>query len=121
MPAVVEETLLDVLHLSRGATIAGGMAGNVPRLALQLRVRPPGESRPYIALDAYQWCAKSSCKAKPWAKQYGAKQPRAAASRGRMNAERRSASASSNVSNASWHSSTPLYAGVNSYHPVSVN
>ena len=106
---VVEETLLDVLHLSRGATIAGGMAGNVPRLALQLRVRPPGESRPYIALDAYHWCAKSSCKAKPWAKQ-----PRAAASRGRMNAERRSASASSNVSNASWHSSTPLYAGVNS-------
>ena len=58
---ILEEALLEILSLSRATVIAGGMAGNMPRLALVLRVQPPGGS-PYITLDRYPFCVQGSCK-----------------------------------------------------------
>jgi len=51
---VLDESFLDLLLLSRAAVVAGSMMSNLPRLALQMRVTPPGlETRrlPYITLD----------------------------------------------------------------------
>ena len=62
---VVLETLLDLLLLSRASLIAGGMTGNMPRLALNLCVRPPNITH-YVSLDGYHWCAESSCKPTVW-------------------------------------------------------
>lgn len=60
--AVLEETLLDVLLLSRARYIAGSMYGNVPRLALQLRPTAPGDLRrlSYITTDGRDWCTSPS-------------------------------------------------------------
>ena len=61
---VLIESLIDVLLLSRAEVIAGPMMSGFPRLAMQLRVQPPGganHSR-YVALDGYHWCSRSSCR-----------------------------------------------------------
>ena len=60
---ILEETLLDLLLLSRARFIAGSMYGNVPRLALQLRPTTPGDSRrlAYITTDGRDWCSKPTC------------------------------------------------------------
>lgn len=61
--SILEETLLDVLLLSRSRFIAGSMYGNVPRLALQLRPTTPGDARrlAYITTDGRDWCTKPTC------------------------------------------------------------
>lgn len=57
------EALIDLFLLSRARLIAGSMLGNIPRLALQLRVRPPAATKqPYVSLDGHRWCTTSSCK-----------------------------------------------------------
>ena len=57
------EALIDLLLLSRARLVAGSMLGNMPRLALQLRVQPPASTRqPYVSLDGHRWCTTSSCK-----------------------------------------------------------
>lgn len=63
--SVLEEALLDVLLLSRASLVAGSMASNMPRLALNMRVRPPNRTH-YVALDGYEWCAETSCKPVLW-------------------------------------------------------
>ena len=60
---VLEEALLDLLVLSQARVLAGAMLSNMPRLALQMRVRPSGKRPPYISLDGNSWCTTSSCKA----------------------------------------------------------
>jgi len=62
---VLVEALMDLLLLSRARVIAGGMYGNMPRLAMQLRVRPPGDDRQYASLDGHRWCTCTSCKGFP--------------------------------------------------------
>ena len=62
---VLVEALMELLLLSRSRVIAGQMLGNMPRLALQLRVRPPGISW-YVSLDGNEWCTTSSCKSQYW-------------------------------------------------------
>ena len=64
---VAEEALLDALLLSRSSLIAGSMSGNMPRLALNLRVRQPNRTH-YVTLDKYDWCAEPSCKPTVWAR-----------------------------------------------------
>lgn len=61
--AVLVESLLDVLLLSRSTVLVGSMMSNFPRMALQLRVQAPmaGEER-YLALDGRTWCTRSSCR-----------------------------------------------------------
>ena len=59
----LEEALLDLLVLSQARVLAGAMLSNMPRLALQMRVRPSGKRPPYISLDGNSWCTTSSCKA----------------------------------------------------------
>ena len=61
--SVVDETLLDVLLLSRARYVAGSMYGNVPRLALQLRATTPGDPRrlAYITTDGRDWCTTPTC------------------------------------------------------------
>ena len=44
-PTILEETMLDLLLLSRARYIAGSMYGNMPRVALQLRPTAPGDVR----------------------------------------------------------------------------
>ena len=60
---ILEETVLDLLLLSRARYIAGSMYGNVPRLALQLRPTAPGDRRrlAYITTDGRDWCSKPTC------------------------------------------------------------
>lgn len=60
---VLDETLLDLLLLSRARYIAGSMYGNVPRLALQLRPTTPGDPRrlAYITTDRRDWCSTPTC------------------------------------------------------------
>lgn len=60
---ILDETLLDVLLLSRARYVAGSMYGNVPRLALQLRGSTPGDSRhlAYITTDGRDWCTMPTC------------------------------------------------------------
>ena len=84
--AIFDETMLDLLLLSRAKLIAGQMMGNMPRLALQLRVSwpPPGHapralpsaqagSRPNrsaaAALGALEWphaCTYVSLDSRAW-------------------------------------------------------
>ena len=61
--AVLTESLMDVLLLSRSSVLVGSMMSNFPRMALQLRVQAPiaGEER-YFALDGRTWCTRSSCR-----------------------------------------------------------
>lgn len=61
--AILDETLLDLLLLSRARYIAGSMYGNVPRLALQLRVTTPGDPRrlAYVTTDGRDWCTMPTC------------------------------------------------------------
>ena len=60
---ILEETMLDLLLISRARYIAGSMYGNVPRLALQLRPTTPGDRRrlPYITTDGRDWCTRATC------------------------------------------------------------
>ena len=60
---ILDETLLDLLFLSRSRYIAGSMYGNVPRLALQLRVTAPGDPRrlAYVTTDGRDWCTMPTC------------------------------------------------------------
>ena len=61
--AVLVETLMDVLLLSRSSVLVGSMMSNFPRMAMQLRVQAPlpGEQR-YLALDGRTWCSRTSCR-----------------------------------------------------------
>eukprot|EP00966_Prymnesium_polylepis_P199718 4628644-Prymnesium_polylepis.1 len=52
---------MDLLLLSRARRVGGSMLGNMPRLAMQLRVEPPSTAR-FISLDGHKWCTTSSCK-----------------------------------------------------------
>lgn len=60
---ILDETLLDLLLLSRARYIAGSMYGNVPRLALQLRTTAPGDARrlAYVTTDGRDWCTMPTC------------------------------------------------------------
>ncbi|KAL3907670.1 MAG: hypothetical protein SGPRY_010092 [Prymnesium sp.] len=58
----LRDALMDLLLLSRSRVIAGAMSSNMPRLALQLRVTPPGDRMAYLTLDGNEWCTCSSCK-----------------------------------------------------------
>ena len=60
---ILDETLLDLLLLSRARYIAGSMYGNVPRLALQLRPTTPGDPRrlAYVTTDRRDWCSTPTC------------------------------------------------------------
>ncbi len=60
---ILEETMLDLLLISRARYIAGSMYGNVPRLALQLRPTTPGDRRrlPYVTTDGRDWCTAVTC------------------------------------------------------------
>lgn len=60
--SALEEALMELLLISRSRTILGSMTGNMPRLAVQLRVMPPGTDPPYISLDNNDWCTCTSCK-----------------------------------------------------------
>lgn len=63
---VLLEALMELMLLSRSRVIVGQMLGNMPRLALQLRVRPPGISS-YVSIDGNEWCTTTSCKSSYWA------------------------------------------------------
>ena len=54
------DMLLDLVFLSHSAILGGTMQSNVPRLALQLRVQPPGSR--FVSLDGREWCTRSSCR-----------------------------------------------------------
>ena len=56
---ILTETLLEVAFLSRAQRLAGAMLGNLPRLAMQLRVRSQYD---YVSLDGRAWCTKTACK-----------------------------------------------------------
>ena len=60
--SAVRDAFMELLMLSRAEVIAGAMSSNMPRLALQLRVKPPGMLTPYIPMDKNEWCTCSSCK-----------------------------------------------------------
>ena len=61
--SILEETMLDLLLLSRARYIAGSMYGNMPRLALQLRPTAPGDARrlAWVTTDGRDWCTKPIC------------------------------------------------------------
>ena len=54
------DMLLELVLLSHAAVLGGTMQSNVPRLALQLRVQPPGSL--FVGLDGREWCTRSSCR-----------------------------------------------------------
>ena len=56
---ILTEALLDIAFLSLSRRVVGAMIGNLPRLALQLRVR---RSFDYMALDNRAWCTRTACK-----------------------------------------------------------
>lgn len=56
---ILREALLDIVLLSLSRQIVGAMIGNLPRLALQLRVR---RTYNYTALDGRAWCTRTACK-----------------------------------------------------------
>ena len=56
---ILSEALLDMAFLSLSRRIVGAMIGNLPRLALQLRVR---RTYNYTALDSRAWCTRTACK-----------------------------------------------------------
>lgn len=60
---ILEETMLDILLLSRARYIAGSMYGNVPRVALQLRPTTPGDRNrlAYVTTDGRDWCTLPTC------------------------------------------------------------
>ena len=60
---ILEETMLDILLLSRARFIAGSMYGNVPRVALQLRPTHPGDKHrlAYLTTDGRDWCTLPTC------------------------------------------------------------
>ena len=60
---ILEETMLDILMLSRARYIAGSMYGNVPRVALQLRPTQPGDKNrlSYVTTDGRDWCTLPTC------------------------------------------------------------
>ena len=62
-PTILEETMLDLLLLSRARYIAGSMYGNMPRVALQLRPTAPGDARrlAWVTTDGRDWCTKPTC------------------------------------------------------------
>lgn len=61
--AVLVETLMDVLLLSRSTVVVGSMMSNFPRMALQMRQQCPlGGQERYLALDARTWCTRTSCR-----------------------------------------------------------
>ena len=62
-PTILEETMLDLLLLSRARYIAGSMYGNMPRVALQLRPTAPGDARrlAWVSTDGRDWCSKPTC------------------------------------------------------------
>ena len=62
----LEEALMELLLLSRSRVVVAQMMGNMPRLALQMQVRPPGTWPAYVSLDGNQWCTCSSCKETYW-------------------------------------------------------
>ena len=54
--------------LARSAIVVGSMFGNVPRLALQMRMPGGGGAAAagaylprYVSLDGYEWCIDSRC------------------------------------------------------------
>ena len=61
--SILEETMLDLLLLSRARYIAGSMYGNMPRVALQLRPTAPGDARrlAWVTTDGRDWCTKPTC------------------------------------------------------------
>lgn len=60
---ILTEALLEITMLARSEIIVGSMFGNVPRLALQLRVPAAGggATARYVSLDGYEWCIDSRC------------------------------------------------------------
>ena len=61
--AVLVESLMDVLLLSRSSVLVGSMMSNFPRMALQMRVQAPvGGQHRYLALDGRTWCTRTSCR-----------------------------------------------------------
>ena len=56
------EALMELALLARSRLVGGSMLGNMPRLAMQLRVQPPATSPLYVTLDGHRWCTTSSCK-----------------------------------------------------------
>ena len=64
---ILAEALLEAVLLSRARRIAGAMLGNMPRLALQLRVRDVFD---YAALDGRAWCTKTACKLDSYDERY---------------------------------------------------
>lgn len=58
--SVWDETMLDLLMLSRAGVIAGAMMGNMPRLAMQMRL---ATACPAISLDGREWCPAIFCTA----------------------------------------------------------
>ena len=69
--AIFDETMLDLLLLARAPVVAGQMLGNMPRLALQLRVSwPPTtdalaqypQACSYVSLDGRGWCPATICR-----------------------------------------------------------
>ena len=69
--AIFDETMLDLLLLARAPVVAGQMLGNMPRLALQLRVSwPPSndslaqypQACSYVSLDGRGWCPATICR-----------------------------------------------------------
>ena len=62
--SILEETMLDLLLLSRARYISGSMYGNMPRLALQLRPTTPGDARrlAYVTTDGRDWCSMPVCR-----------------------------------------------------------
>lgn len=70
--AVLIDSLMDALLLSRSNVLVGSMMSNFPRMALQLRIQAPlvGQQR-YLSLDDRTWCTRTSCRmnysgACPW-------------------------------------------------------
>ena len=61
--AVLLESMMDVMLLSRSSVLVGSMMSNFPRMALQMRLQAPiaGEER-YLALDGRTWCTRTSCR-----------------------------------------------------------
>ena len=55
--AILTDALLETMFLAHSRVIAGGLFGNVARLAMQLQPSPSA----YISLDGYMWCVDSRC------------------------------------------------------------
>ena len=61
--AVLLESMMDVMLLSRSSVLVGSMMSNFPRMALQLRLQAPmGGVHRYLPLDGRTWCTRTSCR-----------------------------------------------------------